>query len=89
MSFDPAIADAMEKDSHIVFDHRKAIVRIGFDALFLYGRDSPYREPELFSEVCRINPKVRYCDELPAGHPPSLLVDEHLVPIVSFLGAVS
>jgi pimeloyl-ACP methyl ester carboxylesterase len=88
LSFDPAVVDAMEQDLNVIFDHRKALARIGFDALFLYGEDSPYREPELFTELCRDNPRVRLTDMPGTGHPPSLLLDEHLVPIMSFLKAV-
>jgi pimeloyl-ACP methyl ester carboxylesterase len=86
--FDPAIMDAMTNDLDTTWNHLGALARIRFDALFLYGSRSELREPAAFQAACAGRSNLRYNDGLDAGHPPSMLVEDHLLPVSDFLAHV-
>jgi pimeloyl-ACP methyl ester carboxylesterase len=86
--FDPAVMEAMANDLQTPFNHLGAVARIRFDALFLYGERSAFREPATCLTASARNSKLCCHDRLDAGHPPSLLQKDHLVPISEFLDRV-
>ena len=57
--------------------------------LFLYGRESAFRQPKLFNVICRAQPNIAYYDDLDAGHPPSLQKQSEIAPILAFLRRVA
>ncbi len=82
---DPRSVRAAASGADARFNYLPAIRRISFDSLFLYGSRSPYRDPAAFSAVCRDMRHIRYADGLDGGHPPTLLSEDQILPIESFL----
>lgn len=83
--FDPAILPALAAAATAVFDYVGALQRIRFNALFLYGAKSPYRLPLEFMTICAHAPHIRYRDDLPGGHPPTLLHEEQIVRVIDYI----
>jgi pimeloyl-ACP methyl ester carboxylesterase len=83
--FDPAILPALDATSSASFDYVGALKRIRFNALFLYGAKSSYRLPLEFMTICAQAPHIRYRDDLPGGHPPTLLYEEQFSKIVDYI----
>jgi pimeloyl-ACP methyl ester carboxylesterase len=88
MKFDPAAIAVLENYSKGNFDNFRALERFEFDALFLYGAFSPYRDRARFAPIVAQHPNIRYADTLDAAHPPSLLEPHQFAPIVEFLQSV-
>jgi pimeloyl-ACP methyl ester carboxylesterase len=83
--FDPAILPAFSAATAGKFDLVSNLKRIRFNALFLYGASSPYRLPLEFMTACARMPHIRYRDDLPGGHPPTLLHEEQFAHVVDFI----
>jgi pimeloyl-ACP methyl ester carboxylesterase len=81
--FDPAVATATTQV--LQFDRAKALPRLGFSALFLYGRASPHRTMVDFMSICARLPNIHYRDDLRGGHPPMLLHEEQYRSVVDFI----
>lgn len=83
--FDPAILPAYATTVTAIFDRVKALTRLRNDTLFLYGLNSPYRSLSDFMTICARMPHIRYRDDLPGGHPPTLLHKEQFGLVVDFI----
>jgi pimeloyl-ACP methyl ester carboxylesterase len=83
--FDPAVVSAIKRLPMPQFDRGKVLARLGFSALFLYGRGSPHRTMVDFLSICAQKPNIHYRDDLPGGHPPMLLYDEQYRWVVDFI----
>ncbi len=81
---DPRVVSAAAAQSDRPFDFLDYIRHIAFEALFLYGANSPFRDPATFSALCREMRNIEYIDTLEGGHPPGLLTDEQIRPVASF-----
>jgi pimeloyl-ACP methyl ester carboxylesterase len=83
--FDPAIVSAIARMAMVQFDRATALARLGFSALFLYGRESPHRTMVDFLSICARMPNIHYRDDLRGGHPPMLLHEEQYTPVIEFI----
>jgi pimeloyl-ACP methyl ester carboxylesterase len=81
---DPRAVHAAAAQSDRPFDFLDYIRHIAFEALFLYGSNSPYRDPAAFSAICREKRHIEYVDTLEGGHPPGLLTEQQIRPVASF-----
>jgi pimeloyl-ACP methyl ester carboxylesterase len=88
MKFDQAAIAILSNYSGGRFDNFRALDRFGFDCLFLYGRFSPFRDPQRFQPYLARYPNIRYSDLLDAAHPPALLEPHEFEPIQKFLAQV-
>lgn len=87
--FDPAILPALAANLTLSFNYYPALARIRFNALFLYGANSPFRAPIEFMTACKRAPHIHYRDDLQSGHPPTLLHEDQFVHIVDFVKRVN
>ena len=85
MRFDPAAIEALNKYADLPFNNYRGVARINCDALFLYGKRSPYRDPVQFAQLRARHPNIEYAIALDAAHPPVLYTDEQLSPITDFI----
>lgn len=87
-ALDPKIAGAARAHGQTNFNLTPYMHRLRTLSLFLYGRDSSFRQPKLFDLICRTQPNIAYFDGIDAGHPPSLQEPDHIAPILAFLRRV-
>lgn len=83
--FDPAILPAFSVHAASKFDYVASLRRIYFNALFLYGTASPYSLPAEFKAACAQVPQIHYRDDMPGGHPPTLLHEDQFMLVVDFI----
>ena len=86
-AFDPLLAGMGTAQDLASFDLRPHMPRLTAKALFIYGNESPHRNPELFRIICGRRTNVSYIDDISGGHPPSLLEREQIAPIAAFIQA--
>jgi pimeloyl-ACP methyl ester carboxylesterase len=87
-AMDPKVAGAGLAHAARKFNLTPYMHRLNAPALFLYGRDSAFRQPKLFELICRTQRNIAYYDDIDAGHPPSLQEYDHIAPILAFLRRV-
>ena len=77
----PTARAVIEQD----FDYVSSLKRVQFNALFLFGKESPYRLPFEFMTACARAPNIHYRDDLPGAHPPMLLHENQFRHVTSFI----
>ena len=89
MKYDQAAISMLETYGSAPFDNFRALDRFKFECLFIYGRFSPFRDPERFRPYLAQYPNIHYSDLLDAAHPPSLFEAHQTAPIEAFLEKVT
>jgi pimeloyl-ACP methyl ester carboxylesterase len=82
---DPRAVKAVMGRGDPSFDYFPILRRIPCRSLFLYGVESPFRDPDGFAAARRELSHIEYLDDLHGAHPPALLRATDIEPIEAFL----
>jgi pimeloyl-ACP methyl ester carboxylesterase len=85
LAYDPTMPDSIAVQRGREFDLTPLITRMKSPTLLIYGRESPLRDLEKIAALCAANPLVHAVDDVPAGHPPSLMNIHEALIVTGFI----
>ena len=87
LAYDPAATGNFAAMMGRAYDLYFVAAKIDARMLFLFGRDSPFRDPAAVERARAVRPDFWCVDTIDAGHPPSLMTLDQALLILGFLSA--